>query len=354
MESNINTRGPKINKEEIRASGNKISAAEKIDFHTAQQKWIDRLNLTEEELDNIRKQLPHPKYADFTLNNGNYMPTEHSLDFMIASYNAIKDETWPECYTYSDLEKLPKDIINECRYVHGFDFLIYLDQDISQERWHRFNSGFWPVWELVRYKNAVLNIKEHLVDKVVLDYAAHAGIISLMSLHVGAKFVKTTNVRPEFVALANKMLGLSDFKNKFTTEVADIHDYENNQRICQSVDTVLVYGIMSHVHDHCQILDSIVSANPETIIIDDGVPNSIIEQDIPLMEWCMEPSDYPWSGWFDNRENIAVGIPNFSWYKMYMASKNYDVAYHQRYFGSGLVFTKPVRQRDIIVFKKQQ
>lgn len=47
---------------------------------------------------------------------------------LIASYNAIKDESWPDCVSYAELEQLPKHIIDECRDVHGFDFLINRSQ----------------------------------------------------------------------------------------------------------------------------------------------------------------------------------------------------------------------------------
>jgi hypothetical protein len=323
-----------------------------MNFNTAQQSWIDVLNLSEAYLDDIRNQLPHPKYADFTLNNLNYMPAENSTKFQIDSYNAIKGSEWPNCYTFDDLKNLPKHIIDECRDVHGFNFLIYNENNIDQTMWNNYSSGSWPVWELIRYKNVILNLSEYLTDKVVVDYACHAGIVSLCALHVGTKFVKASNVRPEFVKLANRMLNLSSFKNQFSTEVADIHDYDNNIKICTDVDTVLLYGIMYHIHDHCQVLDSITEANPQTIIIDSFVPNSIIDSTVPLVEWFTEDSNDVWHGWYKNKQIIPVGAPNLSWFKMYMESRQYRMVYQQKYFSLTMKFDIPDTQRSVIVFQK--
>ena len=53
-----------------------------------------------------------------------YIPKNLAVDAMIASYTRIKDETWPDCADYSDFEKLPKHIVDECKDVHGVDFLM--------------------------------------------------------------------------------------------------------------------------------------------------------------------------------------------------------------------------------------
>jgi len=324
-----------------------------MDFITAQNIWLENCNYSAESLENIKKSLPHPKYADFTLNSLNFLSDEYGIEFQISSYNAIRDNSWPECFSLEDLKKLPDSIIDECKNIHGFDFMIYYDDNISSDRWSKYNSGFWPVWELIRYENVILKIQKYIENKTIVDFAAHAGIISLLALHVGAKFVTTTNVRPEFVKLAEKMLQLSPYKNKFTTKIADIHNYHNNTQLCQSVDTVLLYGIMYHVHDHCLILDSITKAEPENIIIDTYIPESIIDQATPLMYWQMENSEDIWNGWHNDEKLVAVGMPNVSWLTMYMATKNYTPVYNENYFCHGVgELLPPHRKRSVVVFSK--
>jgi 2-polyprenyl-3-methyl-5-hydroxy-6-metoxy-1,4-benzoquinol methylase len=323
-------------------------------FETAQEIWRSTLNLQKSELDQIEQQLPHPKYADFIYNSDLGKSNNLSVQWQIESYNNIKDSLWPECLTSQDLKNLPLHIIEECKNTHGLDFLIYEASEIDQTRWNQHQSGVWPVWELIRYKHIILDLKQYLQNKTVLDYAAHAGITSLIALQVGAKFITTTNVRPEYVKLADKMLSLSMFKDKYKTALADLHDYQNNTKICQGVDTVLLYGVMYHVHDHCEILDSITDAKPETIIIDNYVLNSIIDSDVPTMQWVTERTEDVWNGWVNGHDIIPVGLPNFAWFVMYMQLKNYQSVYYKKYFTTRDVdpLLPPTEQRCIMVFER--
>lgn len=323
-----------------------------MDYQNSQQAWLNDLGLSSEYLDKIQQQLPPAKYLDFVSNSFGYMPLVNSSDFMLKSYNSIKDDSWPECSSIGDLKNLPQHIIDECRDVHGFDFLIYDADNISVDRWNKFNSGVYPVSELVRYKNVVLDLQQYFKDKKIFDFACHAGMISLLALHVGAKFVTASNVRPEFVKLAEKMLSLSGHTN-FDTTVADIHDYYNNQKICQGNDVVLLYGIMYHVHDHCQILESVAKAAPPTIIIDTHIHNNIIDIDEPLMYWLIEDSDVAWNGWVNGTKDVVVGAPNIKWFELFMSTQNYKLVHSKKYFCQGVgFFDSPKDQRAVMVFEK--
>jgi len=324
-----------------------------LDFAAAQQLWISKLNLDPNDLKSIEMQLPHPKYADLILNSLQFKSTRHGEKYQLDSYAKIKDQSWPDCHSYQDLLKLPPHIIEECRQVHGFDFSIYGEDHIDQERWDKFQNGLWPVWELVRYKHVILDLKKYFKEKIVLDFAAHGGIISLMALKMGAKFVHCTNVRDEYVSLAQKMLGLSEYKKQFKTFRADIHDYEHNKKICNGIDTVLLYGIMYHVHDHCQILDSITAAGPDTIIIDTLVDNSIINSDKAVVTWSTESAENVWNGWFENQQIITNGAPNFAWFKLYLSQKNYQPVHYDKYYSASVdTLSVPDAQRSIMVFER--
>ena len=235
-----------------------------MNYQDFQDSWCNKLNWSGKDLDNIKKQLPDPKYLDFISNSIN----QGLVDFKINSYNNIKDSSWPECNTYEDLCNLPQHIIDECRDQHNFDFLIYNQDDIDLTRWNNFVSGEYPVSELVRYKSTILDIQEHFKNKRIVDFACHAGLISLMALHVGAKFVKLMNVRPEFVTLAKKILTLGNYQQCIDPIVADIHNYKSNTDLCSGSDVALLYGIMYHVHDHYEILNSICASNIKKIVID--------------------------------------------------------------------------------------
>ena len=321
-----------------------------MDFDEWQKVFADGCGVTAQDLDLIKSQIPPPKYLDFISNRFEYLPAVNN--FFIFSYNNIKDESWPVCHNRADLKNLPAHIIEECKNVHGFDFLIYDQEIISKQQWDAFQSGVYPVSELIRYDAVILNLKKYITGKKIVDFACHAGMTSLLCLHAGAKSVTATNVRPEFVKLANEVMSLSDHADQFNALVADIHDYETNTELCKDADTVLLYGIMYHVHDHCQVIDSVLKAEPKTLIIDTSMPNNVINIDHPLMTWKLEDSKDCWMGWHDNLELVAVGAPNTAWFKLYLETKNYRMVHEQRYFTNRVgAFNPPQDKRSVMVFE---
>jgi 2-polyprenyl-3-methyl-5-hydroxy-6-metoxy-1,4-benzoquinol methylase len=321
-----------------------------MNFDEWQKAFASACGFSAQDLDLIKSQIPAPKYLDFICNRVDHLPQINN--FFISSYNNIKDESWPVCHNRNDLKNLPLHIIEECKNVHKFDFLIYDQETITREQWNSFESGAYPVSELIRYDAVVLKLKKYLTNKKVIDFACHAGMISLLCLHAGAKSVTATNVRPEFVKLANEVMSLSDYSQQFNALVADIHDYENNTALCQGADTVLLYGIMYHVHDHCQIIDSILKSKPKTLIIDTWVLDNIINSDEPLMTWRLDHSDDCWQGWHDGQKLIAVGTPNTAWFKLYLENKNYCMTHEQKYFSQMTgSFDLPQHKRSVMVFE---
>jgi len=321
-----------------------------MSYNDFQSFYEEQCGLTSQDLEFIKQRLPDPKYFDFISNHLKYLPDEHN--FFISSYNNIKDDSWPVCHTRDDLKKLPSYIIDECKNVHGFDFLIYEKNSISEQEWTEFKSGDYPTSELVRYNEIILKLEKYLKNKKIVDLACHAGLTSLMCLHVGASWVTATNIRSEFVDLANKVLKLSPHGNKFNAVTADIHDYKTNSRLCKDADTVLLYGIMYHVHDHCEIIDSVLTNRPKNLIIDTFIPNDIINNRTPLMQWGTEDSESVWCGWHNNQQTVPIGAANNAWFDLYLATKNYQLVYEQKYFSAGVGFLDiGSEQRSVMVFE---
>jgi 2-polyprenyl-3-methyl-5-hydroxy-6-metoxy-1,4-benzoquinol methylase len=227
---------------------------------------------------------------------------------------------------------LPRHIIDECRDVHDFDFFIFEKEHITHEQWKNYNGGGeYPVTELIKFKNTVLDLSEYIYDKNIVDFACHAGLTSLVCLHNGARSVVATNVREEFVNLANECMSLSEFKNQFIAITADIHDYKINTKLSANCDTVLLYGIMYHVHDHVEIIESIVKSTPRYIIFDTDLDHSTKDDPRPLISWKTENSSFALAGYYNNYKTVPIGAPNESWFDLIMTSFQYKLVRNQRY-----------------------
>ena len=307
-------------------------------------------NLSLELENQILSRLPHPKYLDLVSNKLGDMPDINT--WHIESYKNIADPSWPECNDINDLKNLPNHIINECRDLHGCDFLIYDEDHIDAERWANFQNGRYPISELIKYKHTVLDLEEYIHGKKILDVAGHAGMTSLVCLHNGATSAVMTNVRKQYVDLANFCVSLSAHAKNFQGIVADVHNYAKNIELASSVDTVLFYGILYHVHDHFEILQSFADAKPSTIIIDSQSPdNTAIET--PFMEWSREDTKNCWNGFYKNLDHVPFGRPNEAWVEMIMDMLGYKLQKKSNFTGNsvGSFDTTDMTKRFVMVFQ---
>ena len=134
----------------------------------------------------------------------------------------------------------------------------------------------------------------------------------------------------------------------FRSLLADIHDTKTNATACTNVDTVILAGIMYHLHDHCQVLESIVSANPKHIIIDSVETDYTLKNDVASMEWLTESVVDDTSGYYRGQKEILVGIPNCKWYDLALDSYGYKKVKETKYNRD-----KPVLQTSTIhVYQK--
>jgi hypothetical protein len=71
-----------------------------------------------------------------------------------------------------------------------------------------------------------------------------------------------------------------------------------------------------------------------------------------MMTWSTEDCDGPWNGWLQDHKTIAVGVPNFAWFEIYMNLKNYKSVYNCNYFTQpDGKLQPPINQRSVMVFE---
>lgn len=323
-------------------------------FDQYQQNYREFYNLSESEEQSILAQLPHPKFLEFTFNRVSYLPANNN--FFIDSYNAIKAESWPECNTLDDLKKLPPHMIEECKTVHNFDFLIWERDKITPDDWKNYGGGAYPITEIIKYKNTVLDLLKYIKNKKILDIACHCGFTGLVCLHNGAESVIATNVRKKFVDIANECMSLSEYGNNYNCVQADIHDYSNNTKLAKDSETVLLYGIMYHVHDHFEIIKSIADGAPKHIIIDSDIDPKLIDNPTPIISWTTEDADNPWNGVSDkfNPKHTLVGIPTESWFTLVLGLVGYKLVELRRFRGGHIESfdVSLLSHRSVMVFEK--
>jgi 2-polyprenyl-3-methyl-5-hydroxy-6-metoxy-1,4-benzoquinol methylase len=249
---------------------------------------------------------------------------QYNLDDVMLSwkntYLAIKDESWPECNTFEDFEALPESIRNECINVHE------VSPDIHKQKFVKNLANYFELPPKDYQLQTVLDNIDLVDSKHIVDFACNFGGFSFACWKHGASSVVGFDVRDDNLKMAH---ALQDFYQVPTDQVKfiklDIHDYTAVTELCKNKHTAFVPGVLYHVHDHYQILLSIVKAKVPNIIIETARSDQIKNSNDPLIWWKIENTYELVSGWASDHINIPVGYPNCAWFELIMGHLGYQL-----------------------------
>jgi FkbM family methyltransferase len=132
---------------------------------------------------------------------------------------------------------------------------LFYDTGISSG-WHRLNA---------RFDCLIARHREHIVGRTVLDVGSHDGRWTLAALATGASYVTAIEPRPDLVDIAEMNLGEYGFEQaQFLVGGA----LDTLTSMKPKVDTVFLFGVFYHVHQHISLLKELSETNATTIIID--------------------------------------------------------------------------------------
>lgn len=210
--------------------------------------------------------------------------------------------------------------------------------------------------DVIRYRTIILDNLEHIVNKRIVDFSALTGHLSFICLHNKASSVVATEIRSMLVDIIRLAAEYKKYtQNQFKVIQSDIHDYAANKEICTGADTVLLCGIMYHIHDHVAVLDSITSADPQCIIIETLNDTNISYINRPLISWKSESTSSLFTAASDTKSSVLVGFPNPSWFDLVMGSLGYskrkqrDYVYSMEY---DVAVSERIQNRTVIVYSK--
>lgn len=180
------------------------------------------------------------------------------------------------------------------------------------------NNRPHPIREIFRFKKIILDNKEFIENKTILELGCHVGFLSQCCLSIGAKKIIGTNVRKKQIKIAKTLakrykLGESDYM------ISDIHEYKEVFKLCELSDVVLLAGILHHVDDHNEILNQITCSKAKTIIIEFGEHDETTQQTEPKIIDEEEEIQQSMLGWHKNvSKRYMVGVPNYAWVEKIM------------------------------------
>lgn len=234
----------------------------------------------------------------------------------VQAYNVIKDESWPECVGYKDFNFLPDHIKSECIGLHQFSPEIYKKRitDDADALFQIDNSGLQLDQNLLEFLNQNIGV---IQNKKVIDIGCGFGYWSAFAHYNHCSDVIGVDVRKENVDIALAMQQEIPH-NRMKFELCDVHDHDRVSQLCADRDTVLLLGLMYHVHDHYDILKSICQPNVKNIVMCNVESSEIVDSDIPLIHWKYETTFELIAGFHDNQFSIPVGRANPAWFDLTM------------------------------------
>jgi len=237
-----------------------------------------------------------------------------------------EQELQKEIYNISD-----KDVSNiiSCLpdkryYEYAYHKFFSKNDTLKFNKWNDWKEWSYSIQDLIRFKNIILDNEEFIREKTVIDFGCHLGYLTLFCLHLGSKFVKATNIRKKYLDIAEEILIAAGYNNtNFELLNTDIHNYQTNINLCKDIDTVLLSGIIYHIHDHYNVLESVTKNKPKIVIIEIKETKNTLNTNYPMIDWKVEDAANPVNGSNSNYDTVLVGFPNSKWLDLAMEQLNY-------------------------------
>lgn len=153
-------------------------------------------------------------------------------------------------------------------------------QEISKERSSNqffdqyplfYETGATSIRHGARYECMITDQLEHIEGKSIIDLGSHDGRWSFAAAKNGASKILGFEGRQELVDLSRRNFstyGVSGAQYEFI--VGDALNLMRAHNAWQP-DTVFVFGIFYHIHNHVDWISAIHDLNPKSIIIDTGL-----------------------------------------------------------------------------------
>ena len=133
-----------------------------------------------------------------------------------------------------------------------------------------YHTGIHPGWHRLnaRFDCLIARHRDFIVGRTILDVGSHDGRWSLAALASGASRVTGIEPRPELVDTAKANLAAYGFDQASFLVGSGL---ETLRSMKPKVDTVLLFGVLYHVHNHVSLLQELWETNAAAIIIDTAV-----------------------------------------------------------------------------------
>ena len=238
-----------------------------------------------------------------------------------------------------------------------FEFLYHAwHNGLNGDHWGEWSP--WEIWnypirDLIRYKNILLNNSELIKGAKVASIGSHIGVEILFSLNMGAKYcvgIEPMEKKNELATFVCQKAGFENFK-LVTGELKQEHIYQN----IKDFDTLILGGIMDMIPDHYRLIQNASTTGIENIIIEVGGKEEHSRSIIPHITWDQFDTDEQGEGPFNPSSKTKMhGLPNLAFLKMLLGEFGYEFQKQDFFYFFNNDQNNSLRQRSVSVFKKSK
>jgi len=204
----------------------------------------------------------------------------------------------------------------------------FFNPTVEWKNWIPYEEWNYPDRDLLRFDHMIGKQIQHIKNKRVLDIACHLGYNSLFCLHNDASYVTGTNVRDFELTIAREITSLAGYSN-CDFVLSDLHNQSEFANQCNDHDTVLLSGILDHVNNHYEILQTVANSRAQTLILESDLSNAIDLGMTAIVHWYSELTAESTNGYKKNKSSTFIGAPNQRWIEWALQSLDFKITYNQ-------------------------
>lgn len=231
---------------------------------------------------------------------------------------------------------------------HQWNKGIVDDLDKVWNNWAPWEIWSYPIDDLIRYKNMILDNIELIKGARVADIGSHLGIGVLFCLNLGAKHcvgIEPVGDKNNLSSFICEQAGHVNF-NFLTGEIKQPTIYNG----IQNFDTLILGSLIDMIPDHYRLMENIAKTKIKNIIVEVAEDERYARSEVPFINWESYVHKPQLEGPYNPQVNQPLhGEPNLAFLKMLMAEFSY-VFKHQTFFHMQSHSQKP-KMRSVSVFE---
>lgn len=190
-----------------------------------------------------------------------------------------------------------------------------LDQE--WQSWKPWQIWNYPIYDLNRFDKIILQNKNYIKNRKILDVACNIGYLSLFCLNLDCEKVVGFDIYEEKLKIADFICQkIGSKKHEF--KKININSQQELLSVSQDIDTILLSGVIYHVANHYEILKNLSNSNASVMIIENRDTHKFYNSFTPNIYWRYESTNDIMNGYSEKHDQILVGKPNQTWINMAM------------------------------------